>query len=1128
MNPSDFVHLHTHSHYSLLDGLSKIDELIERTKELGMSAVALTDHGVLYGAIEFYTKAKAAGIKPILGCELYITTDHPEVNDYYHLIVLAENLIGYQNLLKLVSIGYLEGFYYKPRITKGQLASHSNGLIALSGCLRGEISREIIKNDIQKAEDVAKKYLEIFGKDNFYLELQDHQLKDQLVVNEGLLLLSKKLDIPIVVTNDAHYIVETDAAAQDVLLCVQTGKVLSDNNRLSMRDDDYSLKDPNNIFQSFYNYPEGLANTKIIADRCNVELSLNKLILPEFTPDKDISIKDYFEQSCEEGFIKKYGKDNKLARDRLIYELSVIEKMAYESYFLIVADFVIWAKKQGIFVGPGRGSAAGSIVAYVLGITDIDPLVYGLLFERFLNPDRIAPPDIDLDFADDRRDEVIDYVRSKYGVDKVAQIITFGTMEARQAIRDVGRVMNMTYGDVDKIAKLIPFGFSLEKSLRASSDLRALYESDEQIEVLINLAKRLEGVARHTSIHAAGVVISKEPLINYVPLQYATRGDKVVTTQYSMYDLEKLGLQKMDFLGLKNLTILQNALRIIKKTQGIEIDLLRIPLDDKKTFELLSKGETTGVFQLSSDGMKHYIKELQPNNIEDIIAMVSLYRPGPIEFIPDYINGKKGKRVITYLHPKLEPILKDTYGIAVYQEQVMQIARQLAGYTLAEADILRKAIGKKIKKLLMEQQEKFIEGCVKNGISQKIAQQLFSFMEPFARYGFNKSHAACYAMIAYQTAYLKAHYFTEFMAALMISDQKDLDKVAVGIEECKVKGVEVLPPDVNESFVDFGVVKESNSIRFGLAAIKNVGEVPAQLIVEERKTNGQFLSLENFTQRIAHIINKKILESLIKSGALDKFGERNQLLVSVETILKYASSISKSKQSFQGILFEQADSEIVLARVEPINRRQRLLWEKEFLGIYVSDHPLKEYAHLFEHADLIRTIQTRVNQYVKIVGIIVDIKNIITKNGQPMSFATVEDLTGKIELVIFPKIFQEFSSLLIKDSIIICWGKVSEKDGVAKILVDKLSANLEEIIGTINIQIPRNCSEENRQKIKELLRSMPGSVPVDLKIPLGNTYREISKYCTINPDKELLISLRKIIGENGVMISNGVEKQKIL
>jgi len=907
-----FTHLHVHSHYSLLDGLSKIPELLDYAKEQGMDSIALTDHGNMYGVVEFYKEAKKREIKPIIGSEAYIA--YETINDkrpnidhrQYHLVLLVKDKKGYENLVQLTTKAWLLGFYYKPRVDKNLLREHSQGLIALSACLKGEIPQAILNNDFKKAERLALEYLDIFGKGNFYLELQHHPgIPEQAIANKGLIEISKKYKIPLVATNDCHYLRPEDADAQDILMAINTDRKADDPERLTMKKDDFSLRPIERMVEDFKDVPEAIANTQEIVNRCNFEFELGEIRLPKFKLPNGKNADEYLRELVYDGFKIKYGKNlKKEVVDRIEYELSVIKQTGFASYFLIVADFVNWAKKSGIIVGPGRGSAAGSIVSYLLNITEIDPLKYNLLFERFLNPERISMPDIDIDFADNRRDEVIRYVTEKYGENHVAQIITFGTMAARAVVRDVGRAMNYSYNLCDQIAKMIPFGMNLEKALHESQELHHLYHTDEDVKKLIDTGMKLEGVVRHASTHAAGVVITREDINKVIPRQRPTQNEDAIVTQYEMHSIEDLGLLKIDFLGLKTLTVIENVVYKIKERYNKEIDIRKIPLDDEETYNLICKGDTTGVFQLESAGMKRYLKELKPSEFEDIIAMVALYRPGPMDLIPEYIARKHNRKEIEYLHPKLEPILKNTYGICVYQEQLMQIAQRLAGFSLAEADILRKAVGKKIRKLLEEQREKMINGMINNGISKDTAEKIWEWIEPFARYGFNRSHSCCYAMIAYWTAFLKAHYPAEFMASLMTSEQNDIERIAFLINECKKMKIKVLPPDVNESDGDFTVV--GDQIRFGLNAIKNVGHNIVEVIVKERKNYGKFTSVSNFIERIqSKDLNKKSLEALIKAGALDCLEERNKLLFNLEKLLNYAKDVLKYKDP--AILFPIGD-----------------------------------------------------------------------------------------------------------------------------------------------------------------------------------------------------------------------------
>src|SRR3990167_3172677 len=981
-----FTHLHTHSHYSLLDGLTKIDPMVARAKELGMDSIALTDHGNLYGAIEFYQKAKKAGIKPIIGCELYIAArgmaDKDPAFDQkrFHLTVIARNAEGYHNLIKLVTAAHLKGFYYKPRVDRVLLRQFAGGLTALSGCLTGEIPRAIQANQMERAEELIREDQEIFGKEYFYLELGAHlNIPEQLTVNRALQQLSQRTGTGVVATNDIHYCRAEDAEAQDILVSVQTGARFEDENRLTMKQDNFSLRSADEMAAIFPSHPAAIENSMLIADSTDLSIELGKNKIPPFPAPSGYTQEQYLESLCLTGIEKRYhirpadldkSPDPyvKTIRERFRYESDVIKNTGFVSYFLVVQDFVNWARQQGIIVGPGRGSAAGSLISYVLHITNIDPIHYNLLFERFLNPERISMPDIDLDFADTRRDEVIEYVQKKYGHDRVAQIITFGTMAARAAIRDTGRALGMAYGFCDQIAKLIPFNPTqgmkegwLIQCLEEVQELRELYQRDAEAKRLIDAALKLEGVVRHASIHASGVVIAPEELDHFVPLQYATRSqggnesetaEEVLVTQYDMHGIESLGLLKMDFLGLRNLSTIERAVRLIEKIRGVAVNIETLPLDDRPTFKLFQEARTTGVFQMESSGMKRYLKELKPTELEDLIAMVALYRPGPMEYLPSYINRKHRRERVTYLHPKLEPILGPTYGIGVYQEQMMRIARDLAGFSLPEADTLRKAIGKKIKSLLNQQQEKLVSGMVKQGIKPETAQAVWELFPAFARYGFNRSHAACYALIAYQTGYLKAHYPAEYMAALMTAEGFEIERVAFLIDEAKTMGLEVLPPDVNESFETFTVISasaENNAakIRFGLSAIKNVGSNIVDAIIAARKLGGKFKSLADFIERIpVKDLNRKSVEALAKCGALDVIAERNEILGNMDLLLGYARDIDKKQSSNQSSLFGGAGGAGVtailrLAPTEPATKKERLAWEKELLGLYVTEHPIQ-------------------------------------------------------------------------------------------------------------------------------------------------------------------------------------------
>jgi len=1149
-----FVPLHVHSHYSLLDGMAKIDELIAKAVADSMPAMALTDHGSMYGIIEFYQKAKKAGLKPIIGVETYVApfgilnkrTKIDEEN--YHLILLAKDNQGYHNLLKLVSKAHLDGFYYKPRVDFEVLERYKDGLIALSACLKGELPNAILTHkDSLKAEKVLEKYLDIFGKENFYLELQSHPNEPkQALVNQKLVALAKKYDLGIVATNDTHYLNTEDAKAQDILLCIQTNRKINETNRLSMLNDEYSLRTTKQMIKDFKEWPEAIENTIKIAEKCNVVMEFGKNILPQFEVPEGFDADEYLRRLCYQGLAVRYGGNlesdyewivdekkvlakspqqefkKKEILDRLDFELSVIKKTGFASYFLIVADFINWAKNNGIVVGPGRGSAAGSLVAYLTRITNIEPLAYNLLFERFLNPDRISMPDIDTDFADIRRDDVINYVEEKYGKRHVAQVITFGTMAARAAIRDVGRALGLPYSYCDKVAKMIPMNMNLDQALLKIPDLKEEYKKNNDCKELINNAKKLEGVCRHSSTHACGVLITPEPLTNYVPLQYSSSDDKAIVSQYSLHPIEDLGLLKMDFLGLRNLTIIENTLEAIKKIHSQEVDLDTLPLNDKKTFALLQKGETTGVFQLESGGMKRYLKQLKPNDLEDIIAMVALYRPGPMELIPQYISNKHGQSIPTYLHEKLEPILIKTHGVAIYQEQLMEIARSLAGFTLAEADVLRKAVGKKIKSLLAEQKFKFVAGCLNNGIDKKTANEVFAFIEPFAGYGFNRSHAACYAMIAYQTAYLKANYPAEFMASLLTSDLADIDRIALEVNECRNMGIEVMAPDINESYTRFTVVAESlkegkTRIRFGLSAIKNVGLSLTKAVIHERKANGPFQSLADFLSRVNDKdLNKKSLESLIKCGALDQFGDRYEMLMNMEKLLVFIKKVHSQENASQNSLFALTDNklkhDLQLDKFAPVIKKTKLAWEKELLGLYLSDHPFSEYQK--ELNDYIFTTQNikkgKIGGNIRVAGVINKIKKVITQKGEIMLFVKLEDTYDNIEIIVFPSVYNLTKENWLEDNTVIISGAVSNKDGENKVICNEVKTLSLEILNDLknklqklNLKMQKEAKNlfiffkkvitaQTIKKLNQILGTAAGKNKVYLAIPIDNNrFRKI-------------------------------------
>ncbi|MFH1036941.1 MAG: DNA polymerase III subunit alpha, partial [Patescibacteria group bacterium] len=972
----------------------------------------------------------------------------------YHLILLAKDAEGYRNLVKLTTRAHLEGFYYKPRVDHELLEKHSGGLVALSACLQGEIPQLILSKKLKEAEELALKYQKMFGTDSFYLEIQNHpNTPSQKIINDALIAMSKKTGIPLVATCDSHYLKPEDAEAQDILMLINTGADPNDPERLTMKGEDFSLKSPDEMSEAFKDSPEALENTQKIADMCNFEFELGKTKLPKYPSlPEGKTAEEYLKELCYQRLENKYPEKSKEVIERLEYELSVIEKTGFAGYFLIVQDFVNWAKQNRVVVGPGRGSAGGSIVSYVLGITNIDPIKYDLLFERFLNPERISMPDIDLDFTDRRRNEVLNYISEKYGKDHVAQIITFGTMAARAVIRDVGRALAYPYSYCDRIAKLIPFGFTLEQSLASIKEFRQEYLEDPKAKKLVDFAKKLEGVARHASTHACGVVISADSLDNIVPLQHPTQDDLNIVTQYEMHSIEDLGLLKMDLLGLKNLTIIEDTLARIYVVQNKKIDLEKIPLDDKETYRNLQKGNTIGVFQLESEGMQMYLKQLKPTDLEDIIVMCALYRPGPMALIPDYVAGKNKKKIVEYLHPKLKPILESTYGIIVYQEQVMKIARELCGFTLGEADVLRKAIGKKIKKLMADQKEKFIMGAKNNGVREDIAKKIWHWIEPFASYSFNRSHATAYALIAYQTAYLKTHFPVEFMGSLLTSERTDVERIGFLIGESKKMGVEVLPPDVNESLANFTVVPGQNQIRFGLTAVKNVGTNVVEAITSERKANGPFPSIEDFVNRVnSKDLNKKSLESLIKAGAFDRLAERNLLLSNLERLLEIARETQKNKLNGQKGLFESLGEQqkqshnFQLSPAAPATEREKLAWEKELLGLFVTSNPLENFRQIFEKkvSPISKVKSGAKNKNVKVGGIISSFKKIITKNGKPMLFVNLEDLNDKIEIVVFPSVIERNPAVFQENKIVFISGRTDSRDGTIKVICETIEEVLE-------------------------------------------------------------------------------------
>ncbi len=1165
--PSDFVHLHNHSQYSLLDGLTKIPQLVEFIKNSRMEAVAITDHGTLSGLIEFYKECKNNKIKPILGIETYIASR--KINDRdvnydkqnYHLILLAMNDVGYKNLMQLSSIANLEGIYYKPRIDRELLEKYNEGLICLSGCIGGEVGDLIRQGQINKAKEVILWYKNLFG-DRYYLEIQDHGhinhpkvWSEQTVINEQLLKFSKELDIDCVITSDAHYLSQNDQTAHEILLCVQTGSLLDDKQRMSLVDFDLHVSSAEDIINRWgKEYPDIILNTKKIADRCQVEISLGNMLIPRFPLEDGLSEKEFLHTNVYKGLLERYCLDFKFKKsdilskemvkkilpkmiyERVQYELDVIDKMGFNGYFLIIADFINWGKDNGIVFGPGRGSAAGSIVAYALRITELDPLKYDLLFERFLNPDRISMPDIDIDIQDNRRQEVIDYCVNKYGSDRVANIVTFGRMAARNAVRDVSRVLGIPYSETDRLAKMIPPPIQgrhipLQVSVEEDTDLKSEYLNNEISHKIFDLAIQLEGTIRNHGVHAAGVVIAPESIVHFAPLEMAQKG--VVATQYSMSPIEELGLLKIDFLGLSNLTIIKNTLRIINKVYDKTIDINSLPLDDKLTFELLARGDTTGVFQFESSGMKKYLKELKPSVFDDIVAMGALYRPGPLSagLTDSFIRRKNGLEEVNYAHQNMEPALRNTYGVLVYQEQFMQISRDVCGFSGAEADTLRKAIGKKNRDIMKKMEERFINGAVSRGIDKKLISDFWKQLLGFADYCFNKSHSACYGLISYQTAYLKAHYPLAFMAALMSSDYNNTDRLAIEISECKYMGIEVLSPDINKSYLEFSIVPNKQQIRFGLAAIKNVGSNVVSEILKIRES-GEFKNLTDFLRRVDYkLINKKTLESLIKAGALDCFEDRGLLLSNSDLIINFSSRIQKESKSGQTDLFSDnfpASGEKVetsLLELKPIEDnielRQFLMWERELLGLYLSEHPLHLYSKILEEQAI--PISLLSNEFegknVSVGGMITAFKEVTTKNGQKMAFITIEDLEANIELILFPQTYSQFVGLWDKDKIVLVKGKISfdNKSDAVKLIVDnarELTAKqaTSYIPSGKKVKLPKINSQKVNTKVTSVTVSK-----VYIKLEDSNNHK-------------LLVSLKNILdqhqGEKEVILVLGKDNNR--
>lgn len=1128
-----FVHLHCHTEYSLLDGACRISDLVKRVKELGMNAVAITDHGSMYGTIEFYKQAQKQGIKPIIGCEVYVAPksrfdkNAVEGESYYHLVLLAENNQGYRNLIELVSRGYSEGFYYKPRIDRELLKTYSGGLICLSACIAGEIPALLLKGDYEGAEQLALEYKNIFGPEHFFIELQDHGLPEQKTVNSQLVTIARKAGIGLVATNDLHYVDKDDSECHDVLLCIQMGKTVDDAGRMRFPNDEFYLKSPEQMASLFCKYPEALSNTCVIAERCNVEFSFGQHFLPEFPVPDGLSADEYLRKLCEERLPYRYNSPGPEVSARLDYELSVITSMGFASYFLIVWDFINYARENGIPVGPGRGSAAGSIVAYLLGITNIDPLKYGLLFERFLNPERVTMPDIDIDFCYVKRSRVIEYVAQRYGADHVAQIITFGTMAAKAAIRDVGRALNMPYGEVDRIAKMVPneLGMTLEKALAVNPELSKAYQAEATVRKLVDLARAVEGLPRHASTHAAGLVISKEPLTHYVPLQNSSEG--FVTTQYDKDRVEEIGLLKMDLLGLRTLTVIGDALELIKSNRGIEVNIDDIPLDDSETCAMLANGDTAGVFQMESSGMTNLVKELKPESFADLIPLVALYRPGPLGsgMVTDFINGRHGRKRVTYLHPLLEPILKDTFGVILYQEQVMQIASVLAGFTLGQADLLRRAMGKKKHDVLAAQRDSFMRGATERGIDAKLAKEIFELMEHFADYGFNKSHSAAYALVAYQTAYLKAHYPQEFMAALLSSVMGINEKIGFYIEECRRMGIAVLPPDINASHASFSV--DGNAIRFGLAAVKNVGENAIENLTAARVKDGKFTSIVDFCTKVdLRIVNKRVIESLIKCGAFDSLGVRRaQLLAVLDQAIDAAVVRQKDKSSGQMGLFGEDTlsgmQDIVLPDIAEMPKDQLLALEKEMTGFYVSGHPLDKYRDKLKNLPGIGELigeNFKDGQIIRVGGIISSSKRITTRSGEMMCFFTLEDFTSEIEVVVFPRVFEKTSRIIMPDTPIMVTGKLNINEESAKILADHV-VSLDETNSEVRLKIRKD--QENDivfSALKDVFAKYKGTTQVYMHLVDSRRVIKTERQFWIEPSSAAIEALEQVLGKGNVAI----------
>ncbi|MCL1975322.1 MAG: DNA polymerase III subunit alpha [Firmicutes bacterium] len=1128
-----FTHLHNHTEYSLLDGAAKLDNLLSRVAELGMNACAITDHGVMYGVIDFYNKAKNKGIKPIIGCEVYVAYGSRfergggPAEAAFHLLLLAENNTGYRNLCRLVSLAFLEGFYYKPRVDLELLQLYHEGLIALSGCVAGQIPDLLLQDRYEDAKALAKTYKKLFGADSFFIELQNHGLEEEIQVIPNLVKIAGELDIPLVATNDLHYVQSTDADTHDILLCIQTGKIRADQNRLRFANNQFYLKSESEMAALFAAYPQALENTNLIAERCRVEFEFGQLFLPDYQVPPGHDLKSYLRVLCEEGLRSRYPIADKDLQTRLDFELDVINKMGFPGYFLIVWDMIKYARQQGISVGPGRGSAAGSLVSYCLGITNIDPIKYDLLFERFLNPERISPPDIDMDFSDERRSEVVDYLVHKYGEDKVSQIITFSFMLIKGAVRDVGRVLDIPYSDVDKVVKQIPDDpriRSIAEAIEASPDLHALYDADPQVRELLDIASNIQGMPRHYGKHAAGVVISKEELISYMPIQKGSDG--IVTTQYAKDQVESCGLLKMDLLGLRTLSVIDDALDNIKQTKGISIDINAIPLDDPATYNMLSTGESAAVFQFESEGLRRILKNLQPERFEDIIALEALYRPGPLGsgMVEDFISGKHGLKVLQYKHPLLEPILNETYGVILYQEQVMRIARALGGFSLGEADMLRRAMGKKKPEIIKQARSDFVNGCVKNGVAERTAADIFDLLEYFAGYGFNKSHSAAYALVTYQTAWLKANYPVELMAATLSSMMGSGDRIAEYIEECRRMGIKVLPPHINESGLKFSVLDKS--IRFSLAAVKNIGKEAVRCMVTERERNGPFVSLADFCQRIP--VNRKMLESLIKCGALDGLGyNRATLLGSVNETLELAKKLIQDKENPQLSLFDfgftaAAAPQFTLTNFPEMSFTELLDLEKEMLGFYVSGHPLDAYDNRLNRKGQTKIASlTRLDEQnqaysetgevqVALCGLVTNLSQRFTKKGELMASFLLEDNSGIIRCTIFPRIYNNLRRYLANGFILYVDGKVKTEDNAAQLLVSDIKQPI------LYLRIQSETERALLQEIRGFLSVYPGATPVWAYYNDIKDYAPFPGLSGINVDKAALIALDGLLGRENV------------